>query len=188
MLRDLDVRVVAATNRNLREMVRSGHFRDDLYYRLATVEIALPRLAERREDLALLQRFFVKKFSSECGKQISGLSRRAQARLANFPWPGNVRELENVIQNACMMTESNIIDIKDLPEVLRSPLTADSMMDEVMVPLEEVQKRHVIRVLREVQGNKARAAEILGIGRATVYEMLTKWKLAQGNEGPMAGR
>lgn len=186
-IHDVDVRVIAATNRNLRTMVQEGHFRDDLYYRLATVEIALPRLAERREDVALLQRHFVRKFAAECGKQVSGLSRRAQARLATFPWPGNVRELENVIQNACMMTDNTIIDIKDLPEVLRSPLSATSMMDEVLLPLEEVQKRHVLRVLHEVQGNKARAAEILGIGRATVYELLAKWKLEQANEDHLAG-
>lgn len=178
---DVDVRVIAATNRNLRTMVREGRFRDDLYYRLAAIEITLPRLAERREDLALLERHFVKKFAGECGKQVSGLSRRAQARLATFPWPGNVRELENVIQNACMMTNSNIIDIKDLPEILRSPLSSISMTDDFMLPLEEVQKRHVLRVLNEVQGNKARAAEILGIGRATVYELLAKWKLEQAN-------
>jgi DNA-binding NtrC family response regulator len=183
---DVDVRVVAATNRDLRTMVLEGRFRDDLYYRLAAVEISLPRLAERREDIALLQRYFVKKYTAEFGKQISGLSRRAQARLAAYPWPGNVRELENVIQNACMTTDTNIIDIKDLPEILRMPLTVSSTMDEVMLPLEEVQKRHVLRVLHEVQGNKARAAEILGIGRTTVYELLAKWKLEPGHAGYIA--
>ena len=177
-LRDVDVRIIAATNRNLRAMVREGQFREDLYYRLSTVEIALPRLADRREDLPLLQRHFVKKFSAEHDKEISGISRRAQARLASFSWPGNVRELENVIQNACMMTYTNIVDIKDLPEILRSPVTSASMMDEGLAPLEEVEKRHVLGVLQKVQGNKARAAEILGIGRATVYELLAKWKLA----------
>ena len=184
---DVDLRVVAATNRNLRTMVRDGYFREDLYYRLATVEIALPRLADRREDVSLLQRYFVRKFAAECGKQISGISRRAQARMATYPCPGNVRELENVVHSACMMADSNIIDIKDLPETLRSPLNSSSMMDEALVPLEEVQKRHVLRVLHEVQGNRARAAEILGIGRATVYEMLAKWKVEQVSTDPLTG-
>jgi DNA-binding NtrC family response regulator len=179
-IHDVDVRVIAATNRDLLAMVREGSFRDDLYYRLAAVEIALPRLAERREDLALLLRYFVKKFAVEYGKPISGLSRRAQVRLATYPWYGNVRELENVIQNACMMTETNVIDIKDLPEVLRSPLSATSMTDDLMTPLDEVMKRHVLRVLTEVQGNKTRAAKVLGIGRATIYELLARWNLEQG--------
>jgi DNA-binding NtrC family response regulator len=176
-LHDVDVRVIAATNRDLQAMVRQGLFREDLYYRLAAVEIVLPRLAERREDLALLLRYFVKKFAAEYGKQISGLSRRAQVRLATSPWYGNVRELENVIQHACMMTESNVIDIKDLPEVLRSSLAPASVADEVMTPLDEVMKRHVLRVLSEVHGNKTRAAKVLGIGRATVYELLAKWSI-----------
>jgi DNA-binding NtrC family response regulator len=178
-IHDVDVRVIAATNRDLLAMVREGRFRDDLYYRLAAVEIVLPRLAERREDLTLLLRYFVKKFATEYGKPISGLSRRAQVRLATYPWDGNVRELENVIQNACMMTQTNIIDINDLPEALRSPLSLASTMDDSMRPLDEVMKRHVLRVLNEVQGNKTRAAKVLGIGRATIYELLAKWNLEQ---------
>ena len=177
MTRDVDVRVVAATNRNLKNMVREGRFREDLYYRLAVVEITLPRLADRREDLPLLQRFFLEKFASEYHKNIAGISRRAQTRLATYPWPGNVRELENVIGNACMMADTSVIDIRDLPESLRAPLGEDAMADESLLPLEELQKRHILRVLSRVDGNKARAAEILGIGRATVYQLLSKWKL-----------
>jgi DNA-binding NtrC family response regulator len=177
MTRDVDVRVVAATNRNLRSLVREGRFREDLYYRLAVVEITLPRLADRREDLPLLQRFFLEKFASEYHKNIAGISRRAQTRLATYPWPGNVRELENVIGNACMMADTSVIDIRDLPESLRTPLGEDAMADESLLPLEELQKRHILRVLSRVDGNKARAAEILGIGRATVYQLLSKWKI-----------
>ncbi len=180
--RDVDVRVVAATNRNLRAMVREGTFREDLYYRLAVVEITLPRLADRREDLPLLQRFFLEKFAGEYRKEITGISRRAQTRLATYPWPGNVRELENVIGNACMMTDEIVIDINDLPETLRAPLGEDAMIDESLLPLEELQKRHILRVLSRVDGNKARAAEILGIGRATVYQLLSKWKLDTGDD------
>src|SRR5579862_5083953 len=109
--RIVDVRVIAATHRNLKNMVRDGQFREDLYYRLAVVEIPLPLLASRREDLPLLERYFIEKFAQEYNKPIAGLSRRAQSRLATYPWPGNVRELENVIGNACMMVEGNSIDI-----------------------------------------------------------------------------
>ena len=174
--RHVDVRVIAATNRDLRSLVREGRFREDLYYRLAVVQIDLPLLMSRREDLPLLQRHFIERFAAEYGKPILGVSRRAQARMAVYSWPGNVRELENVIENACMMTEGRFIDINDLPETLRNKSVPHSTADETLFSLEEVQKRHVMRVLERVGGNKAQAAEILGIGRATIYELLSKMK------------
>jgi DNA-binding NtrC family response regulator len=181
--RNVDVRVIAATHRNLKKMVQEGQFREDLYYRLAVVEIPLPALAGRREDLPLLERYFIQKFSAEYQKPIAGLARRAQTRLATYPWPGNVRELENVIGNACMMVEGNLIDIHDLPERLRGPLDEDIGGDDTFISLEEVQRRHVLRVLEGVGGNKARAAEILGIGRATIYQMLSRMKIEEPQKG-----
>ena len=175
--RNVDVRVIAATNRDLRKMVRDGQFREDLYYRLAVVEIALPPLANRREDLPLLQRYFVERFATEYKKPISGLTRRAQGVMATYPWPGNVRELENVIENACMMVDGKFIDTNDLPERLRTASTEDSVIDEGLLSLDEVQRRHVMRVLERVGGNKARAAEILGLGRATIYQILSRMKI-----------
>ncbi len=175
--RNIDVRVIAATNRDLRKMVREGQFREDLYYRLAVVELALPLLANRREDLPLLQRYFVERFSEEYKKQISGLTRRAQGLMATYPWPGNIRELENVVGNACMMADGKFIDTNDLPERLRTPFTGDSVIDEDLLSLDEVQRRHVMRVLERVGGNKARAAEILGVGRATIYQILSRMKI-----------
>ena len=174
--RNIDVKVIAATHRNLKNMVREGTFREDLFYRLAVVEIGLPVLASRREDLPLLERYFIEKFSAEYNKSIAGLVRRAQTRLSAYPWPGNIRELENVIGNACMMTEGNLIDIGDLPERLRGPLEEGLTADEGFLSLDEVQRRHVLRVLEAVGGNKARAAEILGIGRATIYQLLARMK------------
>ncbi len=180
--RSIDVRVVAATHRDLRTMVRDGQFREDLYYRLAMVEIGLPTLASRREDLPLLQRYFIEKFAADYKKSISGITRRTQTRMAAYPWPGNIRELENVIGNACMMVDGALIDIDDLPESLRAPLSGDLSTDETFLPLEEMQKRHILRVLEAVGGHKARAAEILGIGRATIYEMLSKMKINEKTE------
>lgn len=180
--RNIDVRVIAATHRDLKTMVREGRFREDLYYRLAVVEITLPSLASRGEDLPLLERYFLEKFAADYGKPIAGLTRRAQACMAMYPWPGNVRELENVIGNACMMVEGNVIDIDDLPENLRSPSRPDTSTDETFLSLEEVQKRHILRVLDAVGGHKARAAEILGIGRATIYQMLSKMKVDKVDE------
>jgi DNA-binding NtrC family response regulator len=177
--RDIDVRVVAATHRNLKAMVREGQFREDLYYRLGVAEITLPALANRREDLPLLERYFIEKFAAEYKKPIRGIVRRAQTRLATYPWPGNIRELENVIGNACMMVDGTLIDIDDLPERFRGPLTAEVLMGKKYFSLEEVQRHHVIQVLEGVGGNKVRAAEILGISRATIYQLLSKMKLQE---------
>jgi DNA-binding NtrC family response regulator len=174
--RTVDIRVIAATHRDLAAMVRRGEFREDLYYRLAVMEIRVPRLALRREDLPLLMRHFVQKLAVEYGKTIQGLTRRAQLRLSTYFWPGNVRELENVLGNACMMTNGNLIDIADLPEQFQQELPGDAIEDPTLLPLEEVERRHVLRVLQGVGGNKARAAEVLGIGRATMYELLSRMK------------
>src|SRR5580704_1586088 len=177
--RDVYVRVVAATHRNLKTMVKEGKFREELYYRLAMIDLQLPPLASRREDLPLLIRHFVEKFASEYKKPIAGLSRRAQLRMAAYPWPGNVRELENVIGTACMMVDDTVIDVGDLRERFRERLAGEATADDTLLSLEEVQRRHILRVLEGVGGNKARAAEVLGIGRDTIYELLSKMKAPQ---------
>ncbi len=177
--RTIDVRVIAATHRDLKTMVREGRFREDLYYRLAVVEIALPSLASRREDLPLLERYYIEKFAAEYNKPIIGITRRSQTRMAAYSWPGNIRELENVIGNACMMAEGSLIDISDLPESLRETADVSATTDENLLSLEEVQRRHVLKVLDAVGGHKARAAEILGIGRATIYQLLSRMKIEE---------
>lgn len=176
--RAVDVRVIGATHRNLRALVAEGKFREDLYYRLSMVEIHLPRLAERKEDLPLLQKYFVEKFATQYAKPIKGITRRAQTRMAGHAWPGNVRELENVIGSAAMMVHGDTIDLADLPEPLRSQVEV-AEEGEFLVSLEEIENRHLLRVLEHVGGNKARAAEILGIGRATLYQMLARMKGSQ---------
>ena len=178
--RRVDVRVIAATNRDLRSMVNEGTFRKDLYYRLAMIEVKLPGLAERREDLPLLERYFLEKFAAEYRKPLSGMTRRAQTRLANYTWPGNIRELENVIGNACMMVDGPVIDVSDLPEELRTQAVEGAERDESMLSLDELQKRHAKRVLELVGGNKSQAAEILGISRATIYQLLAQTRTGKG--------
>ena len=120
VVRKVQVRVIAATNRNLPELMAAKQFREDLYYRLSMVEIKLPRLAERRDDLPLLVRFFVQEFASQYGKSIRGLTPRAEILLFRYAWPGNVRELKSALGNACMMAEGDLIDVRDLPENLRA--------------------------------------------------------------------
>jgi DNA-binding NtrC family response regulator len=172
--RKVDVRVVAATNRDLRQMVAQKQFRDDLYYRLSMVEIRLPRLINRKEDLSLLERHFIESFAAKYKKPVRGITRRAQALLARYPWPGNVRELENILGYACMMTDREVVDVRDFPERLRTQATEHAAPDDSMLPLEELDRRHARRVLERVGGNRVRAAEILGISRATLYRMLPK--------------
>jgi DNA-binding NtrC family response regulator len=172
--RKVDVRVVAATNRNLRQMVAQKLFRDDLYYRLSMVEVQLPRLMARKEDLPLLERHFIESFAAKYKKPVRGMTRRAQALLARYSWPGNVRELENILGYACMMADREVVDVRDFPERLRSQATEQAPADESMLPLEELDRRHARRVLERVGGNRVRAAEILGISRATLYRLLPK--------------
>jgi DNA-binding NtrC family response regulator len=176
--RKLDVRILAATNRNLRSMVQEGGFREDLYYRLSLMEIQLPPLIHRREDLPLLERHFLQRFCAEYKKSISGLTRRAQARMGLYSWPGNIRELQNIIGNATMMTEGKFIDIGDLPERLRRGAADDEgAPDEIFSSLAEVRRRHIMRVLERVGGNKAQAAAILGVGRTTIYHLLSRLRV-----------
>jgi DNA-binding NtrC family response regulator len=168
----VDVRVVAATNRDLQEMVRQGRFREDLYFRLSAVELKVPSLAERPEDLPLLQRHFLKAFAAHYNKPVSGLTRRAQTVLARYPWPGNIRELQNVIEHACMMTEADVIDVRDLPERVQSQASTTKADYEVLMSIDQLEHRHAQRVLDHVGGNKVRAAEILGISRTHLYQLL----------------
>ena len=172
--RHVDVRVIAATHRDLRSMVAEGTFREDLFYRLSVVEISVPRLAQRKEDLPLLQRHFLEKYSTRYKRDITGITRRAQTRLAAHHWPGNVRELENVISGSCIMCISSLIDLQDLPEILRTSAPTAEFEDDELMTLDRMQQRYLLRVLNLVGGNKAKAAEILGVGRNTVYQMLSR--------------
>ena len=182
-VRHVDLRVIAATNRDLATLVAEKQFREDLYYRLCTVEISLPRLSDRQDDLALLEQYLLEKYSAQYRKRTPRFSARAQALLARYSWPGNVRELENVISNACMMAEGDVIEVADLPERLRTGTPPIAANPEELLPLEEVQRRHIMKVLDHVNGDKAKAAEILGVARGTVYAHLAKMQSASAGKG-----
>jgi len=184
-VRQINVRLIAATNRDLRAEVLAGRFREDLYYRLSSIQIRLPSLTERLEDIPLLVQFFLKKYNEAYGKKISGLTRRAQAVLLRHAWQGNVRELENVISSASITASGDFIDLADLPEGLqqRGPRATDG--DEWRpLSLEEVRKAHIHRVLDMCQGNRLRAAQVLGIGRTSLYRYLK----SDTQEKPGAGK
>ena len=172
-VRKVDVRVIAATNRDLPKMIAEKTFREDLYYRLAMVELRLPPLADRKEDLPLLYRHFLARFSAQYNKEIRGLTRRAQALLSHYSWPGNVRQLENVLGSASMMAQEDRIDVHDLPAQIREAVSEPNEPNEPEVlTLAEVERRHALRVLDALGGNKVRTAEALGISRATLYRIL----------------
>jgi DNA-binding NtrC family response regulator len=170
-VRRVDVRVVAATNRDLRDMVARREFREDLYHRLSMLELRLPSLAERKEDLPLLIRFFLERLSEEHNKRITGLTRRTQRVLALYDWPGNVRELENVLRHAFLMAPASAIDLRDLPEQFVRRQETPQPQEELL-SMEAVERRHARRVLERVGGNKMKAAKILGVSRATLYRLL----------------
>lgn len=175
-VRRVDIRVIAATHRELRSMVKDGRFREDLFYRLSMVHIKLPSLAQRKEDLPLFERHFIKRFAQQYGKPVGGITRRAQELLARYSWPGNVRELENVLGSACMTTEGETIDVSDLPEYIREQqlveVRDEIRSEETFRSLEQVERAHAVRVLEYAGGNKVRAAELLGISRTKLYRIL----------------
>jgi DNA-binding NtrC family response regulator len=178
--RQVDVRVVAATNRDLRRMVGEGTFREDLYYRLSIVQLQVPALRDRREDLPLLIRHFLEGFSKRYARANLRITKRAEALLCRHAWPGNIRELENTLSYGCMLTETDTVDIGDLPDYLLETHAPDQ---SGLPTLAEVEYQHVLKVLKVCDGNRARAAEILGIGRATLYRLLAREKpdAAPGN-------
>ncbi len=179
--RKVDVRVIAATNRDLRTEIAEKRFREDLYYRLSMVEIALPRLADRKEDLPLLERHMVARFAAQYAKPIRGLTHRAQIALSLHPWPGNVRELENVIGHAAMMTMTDTIDVADLPVYLSSAKNAGpaaSPLPELATgTLEEHERVLIVRALEASDGNQSQAARMLRIGRDALRYKLKKHNL-----------
>ena len=188
--RKVDVRVVGATNHDLRKAIEEKRFREDLYYRLSMVEIQVPSLAERKEDLPLLERHFVSKFAAQYGKEIRGLTHRAQILLTLHSWPGNVRELENVIGHACMMTMGDTIDVQDLPPYLQAQHEGNAghaaeAAAEAVGPapangvgtLEEQERLLIVRALQAAGGNQSQAARILRIGRDALRYKLKKHNL-----------
>jgi DNA-binding NtrC family response regulator len=170
-----DVQVIAATSRDLNADTKSGRFRPDLWYRLSMVQIHLPPLRERGEDVLLLASQFLSYFSAQFGKEIARISRRAESALLAHPWPGNVRELLNVIGRAVMLTTNKVLELEDLPEEVRSPLVAARSLP---TSLAEADKKTVITVLARAK-SKAGAARQLGISRARLYRLMERYGLDQ---------
>ncbi|HVM75422.1 MAG TPA: sigma-54 dependent transcriptional regulator [Candidatus Saccharimonadales bacterium] len=174
----VDVRVIAATNKNLAEEVQQGRFRDDLYYRLNVIEIRLPALRERREDIPLLAEHFVEKIASELGKDVSGISGDALKTLIGYDWPGNVRELENVIERAIVTSHNGTLEQEDFVWLNQRGGGTQQAWDVPDVPLNELERRAIIAVLERKKGNVKEAAASLGIDRSTLYDKLKRYEIA----------
>jgi two-component system, NtrC family, response regulator AtoC len=171
----IDVRIVAATNKNLEGLVAEKKFREDLFYRLNVVSIHLPSLRERPEDIPLLADHFLSKFAAQNNKPASRISPEAMDILIRYGWPGNVRELENVIERTVTLSSANLILPEDLPRRLQlEPAQMDLKSLPSRIPLSELEKLYIQKVLEETGGNKKRAADILGIDRRTLYRMATR--------------
>ena len=171
----VDVRVIAATNQFLEPLVKSGNFREDLFDRLNVVPISLPPLREKKEDIPLLIIHFLQKSSEENHKPISHISPEALDILTQYSWPGNVRELRHTIERAVVLSTQPIILPEDLPKKMLEEVKGEEIQfPEELLPLREVERRYVLKVLRETKGNKKKASEILGIDRTTLYRILEK--------------
>jgi two-component system response regulator HydG len=170
----IDVRTIASSNRDIGSLIREGKFREDLYYRLKVIDIELPPLRERKEDIPLLIQHFIAKFSDEMKKKLSGVSEDALKLLVEYPWPGNVRELENVIQRAITLTRHETILPDDLPSSMLHEIR-EKVLDRgfrAKYSLDQLEKEYIRKILIEVGGNKSKAAEILGLDRKTLYRKL----------------
>jgi DNA-binding NtrC family response regulator len=169
----IDVRVIAATNTDLAEMVRNKEFRDDLYYRLKVMEIILPPLRERPEDILLLSKLFLEQFNREFHRNIHRLASETEELLLGYAWPGNVRELKNVMERGVILCQENILKPDHLPIELKKetePAASNDFLGKIS--LGEMEKRHILEVLKRVDGNKSQAAKVLDISRSTLREKL----------------
>jgi transcriptional regulator with PAS, ATPase and Fis domain len=167
----IDVRVIAATNRDLESGVRAGTFRQDLYFRLNVVQIRLPALRERKVDIPLLVAYFLDKFSDRL-QPVRAISEDALRRLVAYDWPGNVRELENTIEGALVLSSDSVLTANDLASISHRALAPNAPDGNEFVPLGEMERRAILRALQETGGNKLAAARLLGIGKTALYRKL----------------
>jgi DNA-binding NtrC family response regulator len=170
-----DVRLIAATNKNLEDEVKKGTFREDLFYRVNVITISLPLLQNRREDVPLLVNHFLQKYAQRLGKPSVKISRQAMQVLVNYDWPGNVRELENMIERAVALCDEDIIETTDLPEKLTQVKIAIRDLDEYEMSLDALEEQHIKKVLQQVAGDKVKASQILGINLSTLYRKLARY-------------
>ncbi|WP_129126230.1 sigma-54-dependent transcriptional regulator [Geomonas oryzae] len=173
-----DIRFVAATNKDLEEEVRVGRFREDLYYRLNVINIPLPPLRERKDDIEPLAEHFLKKYSVKMKKEVTGVTPEALMLLCGYDWPGNIRELENVMERAVILARTHLVTPKELPIWRKTPQKAETQLQPQLVSLENMEKAHIERTLAGTGYHKSRSAEILGISRKTLDRKIAEYGIA----------
>ncbi len=175
----IDVRVVAATNRDIDSMIEEGKFREDLYFRINVVRVDIPPLRARLEDLVPLVTHFIARFAAQHQKDVTGIADAAMSRFYTYEWPGNVRELKNVIEQAVLLTAHDKILATDLPERIQeavaSPILPENQRGTELLPMHEVERRHILQVLSSVNGNRGQAARILALDRKTLWRKLRQY-------------
>jgi Nif-specific regulatory protein len=187
----VDVRMIAATNRDLKKAIEAGRFREDLYYRLNVVSIPMPPLRERREDIPLLASFFVAEYSRKCKRRVTGISAEARRLICAYDWPGNVRQLENAIERAVVLGATELIAAEDLPEVICEPreseLEREGQIKDVQPPagyyetVKEAKRQLILKTLRQTSGNYTEAAKLLGIHPNNLHRLLRNLNLRPGD-------
>lgn len=175
--RSVEMRLISATNRPLTELVGRAEFRDDLYYRLAVITLEIPELKERREDVAPLVYHSIRSFNGEGSYRVEGVRPDAMDLLLNYDWPGNVRQLENVVERAVILRKAGLIQPADLPP----EIAAVSAQGSSSQTLEEIERQHILELIKQCDGNQSQVARILGISRRTVYRKLRAWELLDGD-------
>ncbi|MBO4717597.1 MAG: sigma-54-dependent Fis family transcriptional regulator [Spirochaetales bacterium] len=171
-----DVRVIAATNRNLVEEIAKGKFREDLYYRLNVVSLEVPPLRERKEDIFLLATSFLNEFCKENKKNIEGFSNEARTAIASYDWPGNIRELRNCVESAVVMCRTSQIELNDLPPAVSKARSGNSIEIELGTTMDEAEKKIILGTVAYCKGNKSKAADVLGLGRKTIIRKMQEYE------------
>lgn len=180
---NVDVRIIAATHKDLKAAIKEGRFREDLYYRLSVIPIVIPSLRHRREDIPLLVDFFLKKYASANHKKVNGLTRAAMNRLITMPWHGNVRELENAIERMVVLSDKPYIDVSDIPDSSSETVEDFFIRSTSDFPtLQELEKRYIQVVMEKTAGRKEKASQILGINRRTLYRKEREYGFVHGSE------
>ena len=179
---DVDVRVIAATNRKLEDEVKAGRFREDLYFRLNGVELVIPPLRERKDDIPLLVHEFLSRYNKENGKSVKGFSSAAKSAVYGYDWPGNIRELQHCVEIAVVMAGGDEIQLEDLPPSVRKGSRTRTISIPVGIPISEAEKIIIQENLSFNNGNKSKTADMLGIGRKTLHRKLLEYGLEGDGE------